>query len=105
MLRGRSNQSKLEWSPSADMQTKIKRIEPIAVKPNPGEFDRSELAARVGRTLNSPPPSEGSRSAAVGQSQRRELPPTLLKLEAQPLSAYDDNPVLNKSSAAFILGV
>ena len=38
-------------------------------------------------------------------AQRREVPATLLQFEPKPLSAYDDNPILNEDGAAFIVGV
>jgi hypothetical protein len=83
-----------------------KKIEPIKKLPLiPDErIDRSDLAKRVQRsgilgTLASSP------SVPLAPAQRHEVSPTLLKLEHQPLSVYDDNPVLDERSAAFIVGV
>src|SRR5689334_12547728 len=39
------------------------------------------------------------------RAQRREIPKTLLELEPRPLSAYDDNPVFDATSAARFLGI
>ena len=46
-----------------------------------------------------------SRAVSVGPAQSRELPARLLRLEPQPLSAYDDNPVFDEISAARFVGV
>jgi hypothetical protein len=60
---------------------------------------------RASRQRNAPPVPAPPQPAELGTAQHRELPATLLKLEPQPLSAYDDNPVLNEAGAAFIVGV
>jgi hypothetical protein len=36
---------------------------------------------------------------------RTDLPATYLPIEPKPLSAFDDNPLLNEVGAAFIVGV
>jgi hypothetical protein len=47
----------------------------------------------------------GSQSAEVRTAKCTELPSTKPPLASKPLSACDDNPVLNDQGASFILGV
>jgi hypothetical protein len=51
-----------------------------------------------------PLPEPPGRPADVGTAHPRRLPAMYLDLLPQPLSAYDDNPVLNEAGAAFLLG-
>ena len=46
-----------------------------------------------------------SHPAELLDAHRSEIPETRVSLESKPLSAYDDNPVLNEQGAAFIVGV
>jgi len=87
--------SLLPSTASPDMQ---KKSEPLKKIPLTGErtADRSELAARVSRAIDSGAFLR-SQSVPVAPAQRREVSPTLLRLELQPLSAYDDNPVPERS--------
>jgi hypothetical protein len=54
-------------------------------------------APQIEAKENQPPELRGAR--------RTETPASRLSVEAKPLSAYDNNPVLNDQGAAFILGV
>ena len=72
-------------------------MKPVPVTPEEG-IDRSQLARRVAASQT----FACSHSDPVGPAQSGEVPPTLLQLEPQPLSAYDDNPVFNEAGAAFI---
>lgn len=51
------------------------------------------------------PSFTNSQAAPVGPAQGHEVSPTLLRLECQPLSAYDDNPVFDEICAARFVGV
>jgi hypothetical protein len=81
------------------MEKKFVPIKPIPTQPEKA-IDRSDLAKRVGHERDKAALAHSSAAA-----QRREVPATLLKLESRPLSAYDDNPVLDEAGAAFIVGV
>jgi hypothetical protein len=81
------------------MEKKFLPIKPVPTQPEKA-IDRSDLAKRVGRERDK---AALARSSAA--AQRQEVPATLLKLESRPLSAYDDNPVLDEAGAAFIVGV
>jgi len=50
-------------------------------------------------------PVKISKPAAPRAAQRTEIPATYISIEPKPLSAYDDNPVLNEQGAAFVVGV
>jgi hypothetical protein len=70
------------------------------------KFDPLELKRPISLSPNAGRVSfANSRSAPVAPAVHRELPATLLKLEPKPLSAYDDNPVLDPVSAACFVGV
>jgi hypothetical protein len=60
-----------------------------------------QLHQRSSQPANARP----SLPAQAGSAQLRELPSAPLEIKPQPLSAYDDNPVLNDVGAAFIIGV
>jgi hypothetical protein len=47
----------------------------------------------------------GSQPAGVRTANRTELPAKNSPVVSKPLSAYDDNPVLDSQGAAFVLGV
>jgi len=85
------------------MEKKLEPIRKITRVPET-EVDRSELARRVQLSL-----AQGtlapSPSVPAAPAHRRELPATHLQLEPRPLSAYDDNPVLDEISAARVVGV
>jgi hypothetical protein len=83
-----------------------KNFEPIKKLPllHDERADLSQPVRRLSPTATLEP-FANSRSVPVGPAQRREVSPTLLRLEPQPLSAYDDNPVLDQTSAAFLIGV
>jgi hypothetical protein len=81
------------------MEKKLAPIKPVPTQPEKA-IDRSDLAKRVGLERDK---AALARSSAA--AQRQEVPATLLKLESRPLSAYDDNPVLDEAGAAFIVGV
>ncbi len=50
-------------------------------------------------------PTKDSQPPEIHTARRTEIPATYLSLEPKPLSAYDDNVVLNEQGAAFIVGV
>jgi hypothetical protein len=75
-------------------------MKPVPVTPEEG-IDRSQLASRVAASQT----FACSQSDPAGPAQRHEVSPTLLQLERQPLSAYDDNPVFDEASAARFIGV
>jgi len=82
------------------MQKKSESVKPTSVLPDQ-PIDRSWLAKSVAasRTFACSQPDP------IGPAQCREVPEAVLQIEPQPLSAYDDNPVLNETGAAFIVGV
>ena len=49
--------------------------------------------------------AHGTQPPEQREALRTEVPKKLLSIEPKPLSAYDDNPVLNEHGAAFVVGV
>jgi hypothetical protein len=67
----------------------------------------AELQAAA-RAVPAPPPAaevENSPPQTPQAPHRREVPEKYIRVEPKPLSAYDDNPVLNEDGAAFVVGV
>ena len=85
------------------MSTKLPPIEKIPLTPE-GRIDLSQPRKGVDRAAAIQTFAH-SQSVPVAPAQRREVPAAYLPLEPRPLSAYDDNPVLNEAGAAFIVGV
>jgi hypothetical protein len=85
------------------MQQKFKPIEelpPISEE----RIDRSQLEKRADSAAGSET-TANSQSVPVARAHSQQLPATYLLLEPLPLSAYDDNPVLNEAGAAFVVGL
>jgi hypothetical protein len=85
------------------MQKKLVPIKPILQRPVE-RSDRPQPAQPTPQATASKTIAD-SRSVPLAPAQRSELPATYLQLEPRPLSAYDDNPVLDETGAAFIVGV
>jgi hypothetical protein len=89
-----------------DMQNKFEPMEPAEKVPRIPE-GRSDLSQEL-KPFNRAAASDAaapSQPVPLSTAQRREVPATLLRLEARPLSAYDDNPVFEELSAARFLGI
>ncbi len=72
--------------------------------------DQDEAVARAEPAKAAPAPRPAvpakiSQTAQLRTAQRKMIPATYISIEVKPLSAYDDNPVLNERGAAFVVGV
>jgi hypothetical protein len=71
----------------------------------PGAALPQLLPLRGASSRRSTVPAKISEPAEIRTAQRTQIPATYLSLEPKPLSAYNDDGVLNEQGAASVLGV